>query len=142
MYVLVPIIHKEIDKNEKYNLIKCALFLEKNGSNCMTLNNSGNPIESAKEFLKLNELVTNGEPFVLDKIVYATIDPVKTDLSSFYTWSEVLPSSQPTKEVWRHFVWNMNDPDTWGTNAYLDSINLGELNVGQILTGYFKTKCV
>jgi hypothetical protein len=142
MYVLVPIIHKEIDKNEKYNLIKCALFLERNGSNCMTLNNSDNLIESAKEFLKLNELVTIGEPFISGKIIYATIDPVKTDLSSFYTWSEVLPSSQPTKEVWRHFVWNMNDPDTWGTNAYLDSINLGELNVGQILTGYFKTKCV
>jgi hypothetical protein len=108
----------------------------------MTLNNSSNPIESAKEFLKANELVIDGEPFLVGKIVYASIDPVKTDLSSFYTWSEVLPSSQPTKEVWRHFVWNMNDPDTWGTNAYLDSINLGELNVGQILTGYFKTKCV
>jgi hypothetical protein len=142
MYVLIPIIHKEIDKNEKYNLIKCALFLEKNGSTCMTLNNSKDPIGSAKEFLKANELVAIGEPFLLDNVVYATIDPIKTDLSSFYTWSEVLPSSQPTKEVWRHFVWNMNIPDTWGTNAYLDSINLGELNVGQILTGYFKTKCV
>jgi hypothetical protein len=142
MYVLVPIIHKEINKNEKYNLIKCALFLEKNGSTCMTLNNLSNPIESAKEFLTSNELHILDEPFLLDKVVYATIDTVKTDLSTFYTWSEVLPSTQPAKEVWRHFVWNMNDPDTWGTNMYLDSINLGNLNVGQILTGYFKTKCV
>lgn len=131
--------HKEIDKNTKYNLVKCALFLEKNGTACLALNDSKDPIESAKEFLQNNEIYTLGEPVLSENFIYVSVDPVKTDLSSFYNWSEIIPSSQPMKEVWRQFIWNMNDPDSWGTNVYLDSIDLGPLNVGQILRGYFKT---
>ena len=134
--------HKNIDKNTKYDLVKCALFLEKNGTACLSLNDSKDPIKSAKEFLENNEIYTLGEPVLSDKIIYVSVDHVKTDLSSFYNWSEIIPSSQPMKEVWRQFIWNMNDPDSWGTNVYLDSVEIGPLNIGQILRGYFKTLCV
>lgn len=134
--------HKIIDKNTKYNLVKCALFLEKNGMGCLSLNDSKDPIKSAKEFLQNNEIYSIGEPILSENFIYVSVDPIKTDLSSFYNWSEIIPLSQPMKEVWRQFIWNMNDPDSWGTNVYLDSIELGSFNVGQILRGYFKTLCV
>ena len=138
MYYIIPIIHKEIETNEKYSLVKCALFLERNGTSCISLNDSNDPIGSAKEFLKMNELFLLDEPILLDKIIYAKIDPIKTDLSSFYNWSEILPSCSPSKEVWRYFIWNVNNPDTWGTNVQLENIDVYPFNMAHILKGYFR----
>ena len=141
MYI-VPIVHTEINTNTKYNLINCGLFLDKNGTSCISLGNCSNPIETANEFLSINGFFPKSPPTLLDTIVLVEIDPVKTDLNSFYKWSEVLPTTQPVKEVWRYFVWNNHTPDTWGTNMYLDSIDISPYSVGHILKGYFKTKCV
>lgn len=122
--------------------MKCAMFLDKNGGACISLDKSSNPIQAVNEFLNANEIYSKSSPVLVDDVIYVEIDDVKTDLNSFYKWSEVLPTCQPVKEVWRYFVWNAHESDNWGTNMYLDSINLGPYSAGHLLKGYFKTKCV
>ena len=135
MYI-VPIVQKEIHNSAKKVLIKCALFLDKNGTSCMTMDDS----ISADSFCKANDLVMKGSPFERDGILFVNIDTEKTDMNSFYTWSEVLPNTLPMREVWRPFIWNNEPTDTWGVNSQLFSVECGEkYNIGQILTAYFKT---
>ena len=141
MYI-VPIVHTEINANTKYNLIKCALFLDKNGTSCISLGDVSNPNEVANDFLKENGFISKNPLMTIDDIIFVEIDSVKTDLNSFYKWSEILVAEKPMKEVWRHFIWNTHMPDTWGTNVYLDSIESSPYSIGHILRGYFKTKCV
>jgi hypothetical protein len=130
MYI-VPIIHAEIQTDEKYSLIKCAMLLDRNGSSCL-LNNS-----SVKEFCMSNELIIEGEPLVINNLTFVRINPVQTNLETFYTWSEVTPASQPMKEVWRYFIWNNEVNDIWGTNTYLDSIDCSPYSIGYLLKSYF-----
>jgi hypothetical protein len=131
MYI-VPIVYKEIETNSKYSLIKCALLLDRNGTSCISNNTN------LEEFCKTNELVIIGEPITINDIVFVRINPEKTDLSTFYTWSEVAPASQPMKELWRYFIWNNDVDDVWGTNTYLDSIDCNPYSVGHLLKNYFR----
>jgi len=118
------------------------MFLDKNGTSCITLDNTIGPIDAANAFCLKNDIVIDGAPVIMDDLIFVNIDPVKTDLSSFYTWSEILPSDKPLKEVWRHFIWNNSTVDAWGTNVYLDSVDCSPYSAGYLLGGYFKTKCV
>jgi hypothetical protein len=130
MYI-VPIVHKEIETNSKYSLVKCALLLDRNGNACIS--NTSN----VETFCSANELVMEGKPLIINNLTFVRINPEKTDLSTFYSWSEVAPASQPMKEVWRYFIWNNLVDDVWGTNVYLDSIDCNPYSIGHLLKSYF-----
>jgi len=135
---LIPIVESPIKNDEKYNLIKCSIFLERNGLACISVVS----LEAAKLYLAHNEIFLLSNPIVVGDLIFASVDPVKTDLSAFYTMSEVLPATLPTREVWRHFVWNHVATDTWGTNMHLDSIQCEPYLAGHLLFTYFKTSRV
>jgi hypothetical protein len=135
---LIPIVEMPVKNNEKYNLLKCSIFLERNGSACISIAS----LEAAKIYCAHNEIFLLGNPLVVGELIFAAVDPVKTDLSAFYTWSEVFPATLPMREVWRPFVWNDVSTDTWGTNTYLDTIECEPYSIGHLLFTYFKTSRV
>jgi hypothetical protein len=135
---IVPIVLTPVKRGTKYNLVKCSLLLERNGSGCIQVAS----LEDAKEFCSKNGLVLKGEPLCSKDVVFVEVDPAATILSEFYTWNEVLPSTVPMKEVWRPFVWNDSPIDLWGTNVGLDSIDCMPYSAGHLLNTYFKTSRV
>jgi hypothetical protein len=123
---LVPILKSP---NATPALTQFWLFLERNGNHLLELpgvEEPGAAVAAAKEFLTANELSPAAEPFVVEDIVYAPVDPADKDLANFYSWKEVTPGSTPPKEVWRMFLW-VSSPgvrDPWGVNRMLDSIQV------------------
>jgi len=70
-------------------------------------------------------------------LIFLPVDCDKTDMSSFYSWREVLPGTVPSKEVWRQFVWASDSLDV---NLLLNSILIGdpEHSVYSVLNAYLK----
>jgi hypothetical protein len=102
------------------NIVQVWMFLERNGSHAIEVEDK----EEALIFAEQNGFQILGEPVVRGDIVFLLIDPKCKDLGSFYTWSEITPSQQPMKEVWRPFLWVKAAEDLWGTNQYLNEIML------------------
>ena len=91
------------------------VFLERNGTHLIAVDG----LADAKEFLdqngfKYTSLTKNGDVF------YAMISS-ETDLTQFYTWTEVQPGTIPTRELWRPFIWTSSSE---GTNEFLKTISL------------------
>lgn len=91
------------------------VFLERNGTHLITVDG----LAEATEFLEQNgfkytSLTKKGD------VLYAIVSPT-TDLSQFYTWTEVPPGTIPTRELWRPFIWTSVSQ---GTNEFLKTIPL------------------
>jgi hypothetical protein len=102
------------------NIVQVWMFLERNGTHAIEVEGK----EEALSFAEQNGFQILGEPVVRGDIIFLLIDPKCKDLGSFYTWSEITPSQQPMKEVWRPFLWVKAAEDLWGTNQYLNEIML------------------
>jgi hypothetical protein len=114
------------------------LLLERNGTHLMSVDTIGNsPVSSAEQFADANGLVLSSEPFESHGLIFLPVDCDKTDMSSFYSWREVLPGTVPSKEVWRQFVWASDSLDV---NLLLNSILIGdpEYSVYSVLNAYLK----
>jgi len=113
-------------------------LLERNGTHLISLDDA-EPVNAALEFAEANGIVLDSDPFQADSVVFLPVDLYKTDLSSFYSWREVLPGTIPAKEVWRQFTWVS---DSLNVNTMLNEIVLGdaEHTVYSILKAYLKTK--
>jgi hypothetical protein len=135
---LIPIVESPLKNSEKYNLTRCSIFLERNGGACISVES----LDAAKLYLAHNEIFLLSNPIVAGNLIFAAVDPIKTDLSAFYTMSEVLPATLPMREVWRHFIWNDTDVDTWGTNVHLHLVECTPYSAGHLLFTYFKTSRV
>ena len=134
MYI-VPIVQREINKSSKKNLVKCVLLLDKNGTRCISIEDS----VSAESFCEANDLHMIGSPVKHGDIIFVNVDTEMTDMESFYIWSEILPNTIPMKEAWRHFVWNDDTDDKWGINLPLYSIECTNTHsIGQLFDAYFK----
>lgn len=94
----------------------------------MEISPSVDPAQAATEFAEANEMILCGEPVIADQYVFLRVDPMKTDLVSFYSWKEVSPGTTPPKEAWRSFLWvqSTDDSDPWGVNRLLDEIPLAD----------------
>ena len=109
------------------NLKTIWLFLERNGNHLIDI--GGTPttaVQSAKEFLELNLLYCETEPYCIDNLIFAAINPTTSDLSTFYTWKETPPGTMPARELWRPFLWTTSEAnqDSWGVNSQMESIPL------------------
>jgi hypothetical protein len=134
MYI-VPIVQSEINKSSNKNLIKCALLLDRNGTSLISLDKT----QTVDSFCKQNDIYISDTLKEYEDIVFVDVDTERTDMDSFYKWSEVLPNTLPMKEVWRHVVWNKDLDDKWGTNIHLHSIDCAnKYTIGKILDAYFK----
>jgi len=136
MYI-IPIIVKPIETTYDTVIKQVWMFLERNGTHCMTVNS----IKEAKEFATMNEIPLTGAPIVSGNFIYLPVDS-SADLSSFYQWNEIRLNEQPMKEVWRSFLWIVlknSDEDVWGTNKFLKDIFIaGNESVYGVIEGYFK----
>jgi hypothetical protein len=136
MYI-VPILVKTVQTTEDTMIKQVWLFLERNGSHCISVAS----VEDAKAFLKTNEFSLAQPVIVSGQFIYAPISAT-ADLSSFYSWGEVRPNEYPMKEVWRSFLWVVDpksNDDVWGTNVFLKDICIaGSETVHSIIGGYFK----
>jgi hypothetical protein len=134
MYI-VPIVQSEINISSNKNLIKCILLLDRNGTSLISLDKN----QTADSFCKQNDICMIDTALECGDIVFVNVDKDRTDMDSFYKWSEILPNTLPMKEVWRHFVWNKDVDDKWGTNIHLHSIDCGnKYTIGKVLDAYFK----
>ena len=136
MYI-IPILVKTVQTTEDTIIKQVWLFLERNGSHCISVAS----VEDAKAFLKTNEFSLDQPVIVSGQFIYAPM-AATADLSSFYSWGEVRPNEHPMKEAWRSFLWvvgpNSNE-DVWGTNVFLKDICIaGSSTVHSVIEGYFK----
>ncbi len=94
----------------------------------MEISPTVDPGQAAAEFAEANEMTLCGEPVTADQYVFVRVDPMKTDLASFYSWKEVAPGTTPPKEAWRSFLWvqSVDNADPWGVNRLLDEIPLAD----------------
>ena len=106
------------------------LFLERNGTHLLSLEEAGTEAEAtdaARAFCEVNELAMEGEPFCAGDFVFAPVDPTDKDLRSFYSWGETPPGTAPPCEAWRSFLWvGSADADSWGVNKLLEKVQLSE----------------
>jgi hypothetical protein len=136
---IIPVIIKTIQTNDDITIKQVWLFLERNGTECITVDS----LKTANEFIKVNDIPVTGKLIVSEPYIYAPVDS-NADLSSFYLWNEIQQHEQPMKEVWRSFLWivgNNSEDDMWGTNVFLKDILIGgNHSVYNVIEGYFK-KC-
>lgn len=101
------------------------LLLERNGTHLLSLGaeEAAAAAAAALEFANLNELSVMGQPQMAGDLVLLEIDPTDRDLASFYSWKEVSPGTTPPCELWRPFLWTLDD--SWGVNKQLEEIRLG-----------------
>jgi len=136
MYI-IPIIVRPLETTFDTIIRQVWLFLERNGTHCMTANSA----KEATEFAAANEIPLTGAPIISENFIYLPVDST-ADLSSFYMWSEIRPNEQPMKEVWRSFLWivrNDCEEDVWGTNKFLKDIFIaGSDSVYTVLEDYFR----
>ena len=121
MYI-IPIIVKNIRTNDDSIIKQVWLFLERNGTQCITVDS----LPAAREFIRINEFPLKEALIVSGSFIYAPIDS-SADLSSFYLWSEIRQNEYPMKEVWRSFLWIVgkdSEEDVWGTNVFLTDISI------------------
>ena len=97
---------------------KIWLFLERNGTHLLEMDPKN--IEGFLEENGFQSLRRYEEGL----IVYVEIDRKTEGLDQFYTWSEVVPGTSPTKEVWRQFLWLDESETPWGVNTQLEQISL------------------
>ena len=130
MYV-VPILMKPVSQLKNGLLKQIWIFLERNGTHCISIDS----LEGAKAFAEENEFPLEKEPIQIGDLIFLFIKPKCKELESFYTWGEVAPNQQPMREVWRPFLWVDAVADLWGTNQYLNEIQLTPTkSVSDILT--------
>jgi len=129
MYI-VPIAIRERSASVK----QIWILLERNGSHLISLESG----TDAHQFADLNGLVLASEPVNAGPLTFLPVDMDRTDMSSFYSWREVVPGTVPSKEVWRQFVWVSDSLDV---NKLLNDIVVGEPDhtVFSILRTYLKT---
>lgn len=128
---LVPILMKPVNELKTGLLQQIWIFLERNGTYCMEISS----LEEAKEFAEENGFPLMKEPVVVGDLIFLFIEPKCKELQSFYTWGEIHPGDQPMREVWRPFLWVDAVSDMWGTNQYLNDIQLTPTkSVSHILT--------
>lgn len=129
MYI-VPIAIRERSPSVK----QIWVLLERNGAHLMSLE----PGTDARQFADVNGLVLASDPVNAGGLVFLPVDISRTDMSSFYSWREVVPGTVPSKEVWRQFVWVSDSLDV---NKLLNDIVVGEPEhtVFSILRTYLKT---
>jgi len=143
MYILPILVKSTTHSNSNSELKQIWLFLERNGNHLIQLD-SQDPM-AAKDFLATNDMHALGEPVILGDIAFVTIDPKSKDLSSFYTWREVVPGTIPSKELWRPFLWlsHADNLDPLGVNRLLDTISLAEEghSAFSVVSSYLKTCC-
>lgn len=117
---LVPILMKPVNQLKNGLLQQIWIFLERNGTHCMEIGS----LDGAKAFAEENGFPLMKEPVQIGDLIFLFIEPKCKELESFYTWSEVAPNEQPMREVWRPFLWVDAVADLWGTNQYLNEIQL------------------
>ena len=134
---IIPIIVKNIQKNDDTIIRQVWLFLERNGTQCITVDS----LKSAQDFIRQNEFPLQGDLIVSGNFIYAPVNS-KADLSSFYLWNEIRQNEQPMKEVWRSFLWvvgEKSEDDIWGTNIFLkESIITQKDSVYMVIEDYFR----
>jgi hypothetical protein len=142
MYIL-PVV---VSSKPNTDLKQFWLFLERNGNHLIELEATPETAAAAAaDFLETNGMQPLGQPILVNDIIFATIDPMSKDLSSFYTWREVPPGTIPTKEVWRSFLWlsTQESADPLGVNRLLDTIPLADHghSAFSVVSSYLKTCC-
>jgi hypothetical protein len=121
MYV-VPIFTKTINSIDTALLQQVWMLLERNGTFCTRVET----VEDAVTYATENEIPLQGEPIIVEPFIYLPVDGKSDALDLFYTWNETRTDEQPMRAVWRPFVWITNEAqeDIWGTNTYLDRIEI------------------
>ena len=117
---IIPIIIKNIQESDDSIMRQVWLFLERNGTQSITVDS----LKSAEDFIKQNEFPLEGPLVVIQNFIYAPVNS-EADLSPFYLWNEIQQNEVPMKEVWRSFLWVVgrdSEEDVWGTNAFLKEI--------------------
>jgi len=115
------------------------ILLERNGTHLMSIDvDTDTPVNAAIEFAELNGIAPLSTPFQVGSAIFLPVDIHKTDFSAFYSWREVPPTTMPSKEVWRQFVWMS---DSLNVNTLLNDIIVAEPGhtVYSVLNTYLKT---
>ena len=134
----IPIGVEQLTKTEDVELVKVWLFLERNGTHCISVDT----VEGARIFANENGFPLIGDPVVVGMFIYLPVDLHQKDaLSSFYIWNEFTPHEQPMREAWRPFLWNSAAHDTWGTNIYLKELELAtSVSCYEVIDTYISLK--
>ena len=134
---VIPILAVPLQKIMAVNIVQIWMFLERNGTHAIQVDN----LESALAFAKENEFPLVAEPYITNEIVFLFVDPKCKELASFYSWSEIHSNDIPMKEVWRPFLWVKDSKDMWGTNQYLNDIKVtSNTSVYDIIDAYCYNK--
>ena len=118
---VIPVLAVPVQKMVSVNIIQIWVFLERNGTHAIHVEN----VEEALHFARENGFSLMTAPVVNNNIIYLLVDPKCKELKSFYSWGEIQTNDMPMKEVWRPFLWVRDTTDIWGTNQYLNDIKVG-----------------
>lgn len=132
---VVPIFERVLNSTEDITIKQIWTLLERNGTYCSSVQT----VDDALTYAAENEIPLTGAPVVSTHFIFLPVDSTSALLDTFYTWNETQPDEQPMRTVWRPFVWisNSGSNDVWGTNIYLQDINIGNnLSVFELVNEY------
>lgn len=134
MFIL-PYFIKEKTNSSEYSIQCISLFLEKGGTQLLSLENC-----TVQDFCKENDLVLE-DSFKKGDICFVRISPEKTNMKAFYSFHEKVAEGL---EVWRPFLWvtNQEKKDVWSVNEKLKDIHISNTNIYFLLETIQKKRTV
>lgn len=121
MFIL-PYFIKEKTNSSGYSIQCFSFFLEKGGTQLLSLDNF-----TVEEFCKENDLfIVNS--FKKKDIWFVCISPEKTNMKAFYSFHEKMAGGL---EVWRSFLWvtDQQKKDVWNVNEKLKDIVISNSSI-------------
>ncbi len=108
-------------------LVKLVVFLAQGGTRYL----DGIQENEWKEFAEANGLVVKKSIQSMNAL-FLEIDPLTTDISSFYSYEEAFGTQN---ECWRTFVFvvSSEDKDVWGVNSFFQETPFAPF-LNQLLT--------
>lgn len=125
MFILPYFVENRISSSG-YRMNSISLFLEKGGTQLLSLDNS-----TPQEFCHENGLFVN-KIWKMGKIYYVNISREKTNMKSFYSFHD---KNTEGLEVWRTFLWITDEEkkDNWTVNQKLKDISISNHSVYNLL---------
>jgi hypothetical protein len=121
MFIL-PYFIKEKTNSSAYSVQCVSFFLEKGGTQLLSLENC-----SVEDFCRENDLVAL-HSFKKGNICFVRISPEKTNMKAFYSFHEKVAEGL---EVWRSFLWVIDQQknDVWTVNEKLKDILISNTSI-------------
>lgn len=130
MYIIPFFIEEPKETTVGFKFWTCWVFMGQNGKAIWETDKSIVPPKDVIDmYLHPNDIHGTHMPTSRKDVFLYKVDKTKTNISDFYTWSDMLSGVECGSEIWRPFFWVGNDSygeaDEWGWEEEMKDIRVG-----------------